>query len=467
MKLRALLLAWLAACGLQEIDLASSPRGDDVLVLEGVPAERLARFAIATEAKPEPKLALGYPPDGAALPMNSAPFTFVWAGAKMPAPPEPPPPKPRPPAEVVYELHLRCAAAELRVYSIAGELTLPAERWRRLLAANGCATLEVQLRALDAKGAMKVGPLLSLEIRAALADGALYYVAERQGVVRAQPDQAGYELISQEAPCAGCRPVARDGTVRVVESEPEVVVEALGSGTRATLTSTAPLAALDWASLSPDGANLVASGQGQLALYARDPLSFSLADLGYATDPDWGPDASLAVAIDTRPPDMMMMMMGLVPNAIVRVQLADGTPSSATTLVESAAPDETLRAPSFSPDGRFLAFARQKGKGDMTVLAWVDLASSVEPALQGELANVKARAAMPSWLPSSAEREYWLIFASSRDGPFGKLMPEQEQLWVLGVERQSDDSLRALGEPFWLPCQDPATSNHRALFAPR
>jgi WD40-like Beta Propeller Repeat len=466
MKLRALVAVWLAACGLQEIELASSPHGDDVLVLDGVPAERLARFAIATEAKPEPKLALRYPPDGAALPMNIAPFTFVWAGAKMPAPPEPPPPKPGPAAEVVYELHLRCAQAELRVYSIAAELTLPAERWRRLLAASGCATLEVQLRALDAKGAMKVGPLLSLGVRAALADGALYYVAEKQGVVRAELDQAGYALISEEAPCPGCRPVARDGSVRVVESEPEVVVEALGSGTRATLTSSAPLAALEWASLSPDGANLVASGQGQLALYGRDPLSFSLADLGYATDPDWGPDASLAVAIDTRPPDMMMI--DLAPNAIVRVLLADGTPSSATTLVESTAPDETLRAPSFSPDGRFLAFARQKGKGDMTVLAWVDLASSGrEPALQGELANVKARAAMPSWLPSSTERDYWLIFASSRDGPAGKLMPEQAQLWLLGVERQSDDSLRQLGEPFWLPCQDPATSNHRALFAPR
>lgn len=472
MKVRWALLAWLAACGLQEVELARRPLGDDVLVLDGVSEQRVARFAIAGEAKQEPKLALAYPPGGAAIPSNVAPFTFVWERAKMQPPREPPPPAPKPgPAmDVVFELHLRCAAAELRVYLAAGELTVPAEHWRRLLEGNQGSTLEVALRALDGKGALKAAPPLTLEVRAPTAPGALYYVAEAQGLARAELAEPGFRLVSQETTCAGCRPIARDGSVRLVESEPEVVVEALASGARTTLTSAAPLPALDWASFSPDGLRLVASGRGQLAHYASDPLGFELAGLGYAADPDWSPSgALLALAADTRAPGMMMMTaMEPAPNAIARVTIDGGSAGALELLVESDAPDETLRAPSFSPDGRFVAFTRQKGKGDQSGLAWVDAqAESAGQAARGELLQVKAREALPTWLPSSVEREYWLIFSSSQEGPRGKPAPEQVQLWALGAERLPDDSLQPLGEPFWLPCQDSTTSNRRALFAPR
>jgi len=236
------------------------------------------------------------------------------------------------------------------------------------------------------------------------------------------------------------------------------------------LASAATLTPLEWASFSSDGLGLVASAQGQLALYGLKPsAALALEGFSHVAEPDWSPTAAvLALAVGTGPLGMMpmdMMPMGMppAPDAIARVALdQDWVPGAPELLVESESPDETLHAPSFSPDGRFLAFARQRGKGDQSTLGWIDLEAS---GVQGALTDAKARDTVPTWLPSRVDEEYWLVFSSNRDGPYGKLPPERLQLWSVGFARGPDGSLRQLGEPFWLPCQDPGTSNVRALFA--
>ncbi len=125
----AWLLALCGACGVDVVELA--PAGD-VLVLGDVPADTIARFATGA-AMPDPKmLALGYPPDGVALPANVAPIRFAWAGKPM----------------STFELTLQ-GAHTLRVYTRDTSLVVPRDRWSALLTMQ---ELRVSLRALEDGG---------------------------------------------------------------------------------------------------------------------------------------------------------------------------------------------------------------------------------------------------------------------------------------------------------------------------
>ena len=124
-----------------------------------------------------------------------------------------------------------------------------------------------------------------------------------------------------------------------------------------------------------------------------------------------------------------------------------------------------FRAPCFSDDGRFLAFEREKGMGKLGNLQVIASDGGAESPLA--TANWKGEGAYPSFLPSSQEGDYWLLFAQNRAPDDVKLNPDQLQLWAVSLICSEDAALVTNGEPFWLPLQSAEQSNWRPLFDAR
>jgi hypothetical protein len=105
---------------------------------------------------------------------------------------------------------------------------------------------------------------------------------------------------------------------------------------------------------------------------------------------------------------------------LVRIPVAlDGTLGDPVTLV-SAMSDETLRAPSYSPDGAWLAFERRKGpaQNPRDGALWLVAADGGTPiglaAGAGPTGGGSSAAFMPAALPGHA----FLLFASERLGRY-------------------------------------------------
>jgi hypothetical protein len=146
-----------------------------------------------------------------------------------------------------------------------------------------------------------------------------------------------------------------------------------------------------------------------------------------------------------------------------------GAATAPTTLVETQGRDETVRDPSFSPDGRFVLYVRGKGQPDKLEDAslWiVSAAGGVPVELFGAPARKEKRGATPQpiWIAAS-ERSSWLLFSSLRDYGNQKRTAESQQLWATWVDLTVSEQPPAAAAPFWLPFQELSESNRRAQWA--
>jgi hypothetical protein len=146
-------------------------------------------------------------------------------------------------------------------------------------------------------------------------------------------------------------------------------------------------------------------------------------------------------------------------------------------LVASEDKDDTLFFPVYSPDSRWLAFARARGKSKDSKnaeLFLIDAEAGGEPiALERLNRRVRLKTdgkdfgnTMPTWAPSTRPDVFWLAFSSIRD--YGEVLvhAERDQLWGAAI----DPARIADGEDpsyaaFWMPFQDVQEGNHRAFWA--
>jgi hypothetical protein len=306
-----------------------------------------------------------------------------------------------------------------------------------------------------------------------------------------------YPPAEAEAPsCLGCHTLSRDGKKMAVVYEGEAV-QVIATADRASLFGRAtmmpapdvmppapmpePGAADDalsgaWGSFSPDASKLVLAQKGGLKLIdgttgmplGSDGGTIATPEMTFATHPDWSPLGDrLAITLATRGNGKE------VEGGSIAVLPFDGTTfGPAEILVPSTAADDNHFFPSFSPDGRYIAFVQAKGKSRDAASATLNLLDTENGEIHAlERLNRRVGAedekgglgnSMPVWAGSNADGSYWLSFSSLR--AYGELRPKDkkvDQIWLAAVDPTLDDPGYAA---FWAPFQSLDQGNHRAFW---
>jgi hypothetical protein len=235
-----------------------------------------------------------------------------------------------------------------------------------------------------------------------------------------------------------------------------------------------------WGTFSPDATRLLYAHKGALTLLdvnSGETLAEIALPAGYrATHPDWSPDGR-HVAIAYVASDRDIGNKDVKESSIARMSVEGDTFGEPELLAESEGKDDTLFFPVYSPDSRWLAFARGHGKSkdsESAELFLIAADGSGEPIalprlnhrLRDEDGVTDLGNSMPTWAPSTRPDVFWLAFSSLRD--YGDLLTESDhdQLWGAAIDPariggDEDPSYAA----FWMPFQDIEEGNHRALWA--
>lgn len=124
----------------------------------------------------------------------------------------------------------------------------------------------------------------------------------------------------------------------------------------------------------------------------------------------------------------------------------------------------TLSYPSWSPDSRWLAVLRGPTTERHAVDSYVEL---VDPSTGA--ATVLARGAPdglsghPAFTPFIEGGKYWIVFHSLR--PYGHL-GARKQIWAMAVDTSATAGSDPSHPAFWVPGQDPTTTNVQAAWTP-
>jgi hypothetical protein len=221
-----------------------------------------------------------------------------------------------------------------------------------------------------------------------------------------------------------------------------------------------------FATISPDDTYLAAAWGGRLWLVDRATGNY-VADVdvgGDATQPDWSPDDSqlvFATGKDDAPAGASIATVA---------HTAGSTFGAVTTLVPAAG--QTNLFPSFSPDGRWIAYSRgQGGHDDPKAQLWVvgkDGGTPVELIAANRVVNNTTtdglhQNSLPTWAPSGDL--YWVAFNSMRT--YGVVRDNgDQQIWVAAIDPAklaaggADPSFPA----FRLQFQGLDEDNHRAYW---
>ncbi|MCC7380567.1 MAG: PD40 domain-containing protein [Deltaproteobacteria bacterium] len=410
-----------------------------------------------------------YPSTGVVFPRNVRGLRFQWtAAARLD----------------LFELRFESSVATVRYLTRDRSYAPDEAGWRWLNASHGDRAVTLTVRAVTSTAPASVlrSAPITMEFTGAEIPGAAYFwSSSERGIARATVDTPISRRVfpppgDTTTECVACHVVSRDGR-RI----------ALGYGDKLRLASlpdrqeTVPAdeRRYAWGSFDPGGTRLVVAKDGKLSVVRADSgaveRELALPTEAFATHPDWSPDgAFIAVALTTEKDDKNLEH-GL---GLARIPLrADGSAGPPQMLVTSANENDLVYFPSYSPDGRWIAFTRgpDHTRDRREAQIFLMRADGSEPPILLERAGrvvgpERGRTdlgnAMPTWAPSTEASRAWLVFSSMR--AYGSVLAasDKEQLWCTAIDLdraviRQDPSAPA----FWLPMQAGTDGNHRAFWA--
>lgn len=379
--------------------------------------------------------------------------------------------------------------------------------------------VELRVRALRADGTVASSAPVRLYFAPESVAGGLYYWAAARpnnGIYRydfARGDRAPTPYVTAaDSPadsegnahaCIGCHAVSPDGRrMAAVLGGGHIANAVLFDVERRAVTASRLERWAQLMTFNPDGSQLLGARDGRLRLFDGRDLS-ALRDVdvgGLATHPDWSL-SNHGVAL-TRVDAQRESI--LVRRGAIHWMPFDGSRFGATAALVPAVRGENRYYPAPTPDGRWVIYNRSvcprgaepangfpegsvgfgghpcDGYDDPSASLWIvdtDLPTHHPVALDAVNARgpsdtrdaltnswPKVSPFTTSWLDRTV---YWVTFSSKRNYGLRLVGADRPQLWMVAVAVPNTEDRQALREdpsfaPFWLPFQDPMTSNHIA-----
>jgi hypothetical protein len=451
-----------------------------VLIGEGVPEDAPEVFGsvTATETIDSTMLEILYPSHETMFPQNIKNVRHQWRAA----------------AELdLFYVSFESVVARVRYYTTDRFFAPDDPTWTQLARTHAGGSMQMTVRGLARAVPDRIYRSTTVTIHFARDEipGAIYYwSATSHAIFRGKLEAQGPTLFyprpgQSNSRCVACHSISRDGKkMALVYNERDLRIVDVESGNLDYGQSDGARAG--WTAFDPTGTKLLYAFDGRLSLFdvaSRSKIAdITLPPTEGATHPDWSPDGTKVVVSYALPrpgeneaEDIKDDEAKGTSIAVLSVS-ADFTFSAPEILLRSTGENDTYAFPTFSPDGRVIAYARLRGKARDNPSSQIYLISADGGApipmdrlnrRIGELSDVSALGnTMPVWAPSTGQEISWLSFASLRD--YGAVLTGagRDQLWISAIDTTriapgEDPSFAA----FWLPFQQTSESNHRALWS--
>ncbi|MFO0709843.1 MAG: hypothetical protein U0353_08395 [Sandaracinus sp.] len=414
----------------------------------------VADFESSTEDASVVSPTLGYPLDGARIPMNLASPTFAWTSGRAP---------------LVERVIVSKPHARITYYGLNGFVpTL--ESWRGVLRTDVDEPVAIELTRLDREsGHRGASTEASLHVARTALSGAVYYWNVAATRIFRIDDGASERTDFMPSPsgCVGCHTVSPSGRHMIASIEDGRGF--IGTSFDLETDLSGPRPPIDWdlpseqwysAVISPDETTVIgATDRGLVALDLATgaPLVLSRS-VPNAASPTFTPDGRNIVYVETAA--LGPIAQGQLSTVSYRrddVTIELGDP-------QLLVPGSDLQYPTFSPDGAVLAYGTiggilsvarvHRGAADRLT---VDSPQRLRTDLVG-------MATHPVFSPFVGDGFYWLGFHSTRrytpggTGPF---------VWVSAIRTEWTAGTDPSEPPYWLVGQSTGDANLSAYWSRR
>ncbi|GAB4203085.1 MAG: hypothetical protein OHK0013_16880 [Sandaracinaceae bacterium] len=462
-------------------------QAERIVIAEGATPDAPSRFAGTPTGSRAPEVV--YPDDGVMVPPNLGELEIHYM----------------PNGADLFELDFDAGALRMRVYfgcpeRVGGGCIYTPDRsvWETLsAAAAGQEPVTYRLRGVNAAGEIGQSPERTLAVAEEPITGGLYYWNAgggsidrfEFGVRGARAETFLDRGRTGAAMCVGCHAVSRDGTrISVGTDLPTTTFQVFDVATRDRLFSLGGSGGPfgfpsqpNFSSFSPDSRQLVTSYLTGLRILDATTGAVVEDRLGGgpASQPDWSPDGQHIVYVAHDAPSIggLVDTPGVTSGRITILDRVGGGWGSPRTIVQT--PGQNNYYPSYSPDGRFIAFCRSPSNIN-SMGADPDSGSSAVPDAQlwlipsdgsgaaRQLTVIAGRAdSWPKWDPTEYLNQgrplFWMSWSSRR--AYGLRIAEdvRSQLWMAAFEPTvAATGAQGFRAAFHLPFQDLETSNHIA-----
>ncbi|MFT6397355.1 MAG: hypothetical protein ACJAYU_002108 [Bradymonadia bacterium] len=424
----------------------------------------LFAVATATDAEGPP---IVYPTNQTLMPRNVSAPVFQWEG----------------PEGGRYRLRVYTPTVIFEVHTTSWSWAPTQEEWSNIVTRIRDEELVLEVAEVDSSNRLVTGPPSSISFSTANVDGAVYYWAPTaNGIVRLPVGDPRPEpfLSGTIFNCVGCHALSPDGSrlayTRSSGGTPIGTLGVIGTGDEQIEYIATGSFSLYYPSFAPDNIRLAAARGSDVVVLNTDTaeIEHTLSSMPgtSANFPAWSPEADNIVFSAGTSTGMGMDSLGASEAGLARVERTDDGWGEAEWLLErgeAGGMPENLFYPSYSPDGRWVAFNRSAGGAAVggspaDAALWMvngrgGTAYELEAANDGFGGN-----SWPKWAPTSGDGTLWLAFTSAR--PYGRLGSGQPQIWITGVNPgRAAPGFDPSYPAFWMPGQVLSDSNHVAYWA--